>query len=183
MSTKLHYYFNIILNRNPTDYEISAYGQKGINEKVLIENIRNIETMKCKSAHEILSKIDNHNAYMIFLDLFITKQLLHDVKNIHNHCIHFYINNDCSYLVDFLKYMYNCKIHHTLFSNDGVINVKLDIQFHNNYYYVLHNLYEVLSCIELSENCYIDLEYMYNFSISSNVPKSNNFAMIQVLDV
>ena len=69
MPTKLDYYFSVILNRKPTEYEISAYGQKNINEDLLVKNIRNISGSK--SLQEILCKIENHNAYMIFLDLFI----------------------------------------------------------------------------------------------------------------
>ena len=179
MPTKLDYYFSVILNRKPTEYEISAYGQKNINEDLLVKNIRNISGSK--SLQEILCKIENHNAYMIFLDLFITKHITHGVENIYKHCIHFYIKKMSSaFLIDYLKYMYNCEIHYTEneINYTGVIHVHLDPLFYTNYHYVLHNLYEVLSCIELTQKCYIDLEYMYNFNVVFNVPKSNNLVFI-----
>lgn len=179
MLTKLNYYFSVILNRKPTSYEISAYGQENINEKLLLENIRSIDKVPCKSAQEILCKIEDHNTYMIFLDLFITKHIIHGVDNIYNNCMHFYINNinANSFLVDYLKYMYNCEIMDTEESN-GNINVYLDCLFYEKYYYVLHNLFEVLSCIKLTQKCYIDLEYEYNFNIVFDVPKSNNLIFI-----
>ena len=179
MSTKLHYYFSVILNRDPTEYEMNAYGQETISDELLVENIRRLSKVECKSAQEILCKIDDHDAYMIFLDLFITKHIIHGIKNIYNHCIHFYIKNPSSFLVDYLKYMYSCIIHKSDENDyDGKINVHLDSLFYTKYHYVLHNLFEVLSSVEIKEKCYIDLEYMYDFDIVFNVPKSNNLVFI-----